>query len=151
MKKTILYILFAIFILLQLIPVELPTTSMDNPDDLLLNNTDIPNEVVDILKNSCYDCHSNETHYPWYSKIFPTSILVARDTREGRLELNFSDWENLSRVNKIGVLEDIVTAITLEEMPMRIYTLIHQDAGLSSEDKELVINWAEEFSDNLYD
>ena len=151
MKKKLLYIFFTVFILIQFIPVDLPVSSKDNPMDLLLNNKDIPKKVNDILRNSCYDCHSNETYYPWYSNISPSSILVARDTREGRSELNFSNWENLSRIEKIGALEDIVSAITLEEMPMPIYTLIHRNAVLNDEKREDLIIWAEEFSDSLYD
>ena len=151
MKKKLLYIFFTVFILIQFIPVDLPVSSKDNPKDLLLNNKDIPKKVNDILRNSCYDCHSNETYYPWYSNISPSSILVARDTREGRSELNFSNWENLSRIEKIGALEDIVSAITLEEMPMPIYTLIHRNAVLNDEKREEIILWAEEYSDSLYD
>ena len=97
--KKLLIILAAILILIQFIPANLPDTSNNNPDDLLLS-TKVPADVAKMLKASCYDCHSNETVYPWYSYVAPISFLVSRDTREGRKKLNLSDWKNLSKVKK---------------------------------------------------
>ena len=151
MKKKVLYIVFALFILLQLIPSELPIVTNNNPNDLIVNNKDIPDNIINLLRNSCYDCHSNETNYPWYSKLSPVSLLVARDTKEGRLELNFSNWESLSSYKKAGVLSDISDAIVLGEMPMQIYTAIHWSASLSEDEKKELINWANNYSEQLFE
>ncbi len=151
MKKKFLYIVFVVFILIQLIPGGLPKVSFDNPDDLIINNKDIPEDVVTILRNSCYDCHSNESHYPWYANISPSSLLIARDINEGRAKLNFSNWENLSKIEKAGALDDISDAITVDEMPMAIYTLIHRNAALNNDEKEVIISWANEFSERLFE
>ena len=96
MKTRILIGLVVLFILLQLIPSPLPVVRQENPKDLLKNN-DIPAEIAGLLRTSCYDCHSNETRYPWYSYVAPVSWLVRRDTHEGREHLNFSDWQGLDK------------------------------------------------------
>ncbi|NQU32672.1 MAG: heme-binding domain-containing protein [Bacteroidetes bacterium] len=151
MKKKFLYIVFVVFILIQLIPSGLPKVSFDNPNDLIINNKDIPEDVVIILKNSCYDCHSNESRYPWYANISPSSLLVAHDINEGRAKFNFSNWENLSKIEKVGALDDISDVITLDEMPLAIYTLIHRNAALNNDEKEVIISWANEFSERLFE
>jgi len=151
MFKKILIILFVVFIAFQFFQPELPEVITDNPNDLLVNNPEIPDDIVQILKNSCYDCHSNETNYPWYSYISPTSILVVRDINVGREELNFSDWESLSKLEKVSTLDDISVAIESDEMPMKIYTAIHWNASLSDSDKELMMTWTEAYADKLFE
>ncbi|MEJ2596202.1 MAG: heme-binding domain-containing protein, partial [bacterium] len=98
-KKVSLFVIIAIVIILQFIPYERPETSAENPDDLLLNNG-LPDTIAGIFRAACYDCHSNETNYPWYSHVAPVSWLVTRDIRIGRENMNFSDWESLSKMDK---------------------------------------------------
>jgi len=150
MKKAI-YVIAILLIIIQFIPADLPAVSTDNPKDLLTSNADIPKDVSMILKNSCYDCHSNETHYPWYSYIAPISFLVSRDTRDGREEFNFSDWESYKKTDKAGILDGISDEVADGEMPMKIYTIIHRNASLSDDEKEIIVNWADEFADGLFE
>ncbi len=150
MKKA-LYIILALLIIIQFIPANLPETTTDNPNDLIANNIDIPEDVKSILKESCYDCHSNETHYPWYSYVAPISFLVSRDTKVGREELNFSHWESYKKTDKAGALDGIYDAVSEGEMPMKIYTIIHRDASLSDDEKGIISNWAEEFAESLFE
>lgn len=150
MKKA-LYIIAILLIAIQFIPANLPAVSADNPNDLLANNTNIPETVSMILKNSCYDCHSNETHYPWYSYVAPISFLVSRDTKVGREEFNFSDWENYKKTDKAGILDGISDEVAEGEMPMKIYTLIHRNSALSDDEKEIIVNWADEFAESLFE
>ena len=102
-----------------------------------------PSEVKTILKNSCYDCHSNQTNWPFYSYIAPVSWLVSRDVNKGRNNLNFSEWNNLSieKINKIK--DEIAEEISEDEMPLPIYVFIHSDASLSNEQKLVIKNWAD--------
>ena len=147
--KKFLAILAAILILIQFIPVGLPGTTSNNPDDLL-KTTDVPTDVSNMLKASCYDCHSNETVYPWYSYVAPVSFLVSRDTREGRKKLNFSEWNKLSKVKKAKFLDEISDEINEGEMPMKIYTVIHRGTSLSDKDKETLLTWTDGYGESLF-
>jgi hypothetical protein len=100
-----------------------------------------PPEVLNIFKRSCFDCHSNETRWPWYSRIAPVSWLVGSDVREGRENMNFSDWNNLSADDQLFYKKTILKKITEDEMPLFIYKLGHPDARLSDGDKEIIQKW----------
>lgn len=98
MKKYIRYtiiILLVAIIAIQFYPAELPVTTLANPQDILLVE-EVPLAVSAILKTSCYDCHSNETQYPWYSSVAPISWWLSEHIRHGRGELNFSEWGEYS-------------------------------------------------------
>ena len=150
MKKAI-YILAALLIIIQFIPVNFPEASTVNPNDLILNNKDIPEVVQLIIKNSCYDCHSNETKYPWYSHVAPVSFLVSRDVKNGRNHINFSIWETYKKTERAKILDEMSEYVTNGEMPMPIYTLIHRNAALSDEEKEILVTWTEEFAESMFE
>lgn len=149
--KKVIYLIVALLILIQFIPANLPDVSSDNPDDILKNNSDIPQIVQTILKNSCYDCHSNETHYPWYSFVVPVSFLVGSDIKNGRNEFNFSNWEDYKKTEKAEILDRISEAVSEAKMPMKIYTLLHRDAVLSDDEKKILITWSDEFAESLFE
>lgn len=149
-SKKILLIVLAIVIIIQFIPADLPVVILDNPNDLIANN-DIPENIESILRTSCYDCHSNETVYPWYSYVSPVSLLVSRDTRIGRDELNFSEWEKLDKIEKAEMLDEIAEEIEEGEMPMKIYPITHPDAKLSDSDREEMVLWAEIMAEGLFE
>ena len=148
MKKAAIIIL-VFFVIIQAVPQHLPEVTKDNPDDLI-KTANVPSEVADILRKACYDCHSNETVYPWYSHIAPVSFLVKRDTEEGREELNFSYWNKLKKSKKAKALDEIAEEVQEGEMPMGIYTNIHRDAKLTEKEKEVLINWTESYAESLF-
>jgi hypothetical protein len=150
MLKKILLGLLVIFLISQFFPANLPDVIKNNPADLLTNN-DVPNEINNLLRTSCYDCHSNETFYPWYSYVSPVKFLISKDTRDGRKHLNFSEWENYSKADKLEALDDIGEEIEEGEMPMKIYPIMHSDAKLSDADREALVLWAEEFAESFFD
>ena len=150
MLKKILLGLLAIFIIGQFFPANLPEVTTDNPSDLLSNN-DVPEEIEHMLRTTCYDCHSNETVYPWYSYVSPVKFLVSKDTRKGRKHLNFSEWEDYSMEDKLELLDEISEEVGEGEMPMKIYPIIHPDAKLSDVDREVLIFWAEDFAESMFD
>ncbi len=149
-KKTIGVILLAILVIIQFVPSGRPEVIKNNPNDLLLNN-EVPREVAAMLRAACYDCHSNESVFPWYASVAPVSFLVNRDIRHGRDELNFSNWEALGKVDKARLLDDITEALDEEEMPLPIYPPLHPEARLSEEDRLLLIEWAESFAESLFE
>jgi hypothetical protein len=95
-----------------------------------------------ILRRACYDCHSNETFWPWYSRIAPISWLVARDVHEGRKELNFSTWNRYTTKQQLKNFKESWAEVAEGEMPPWIYLPVHRDAVLSAEDRRLLRTWA---------
>lgn len=114
---------------------------LDNPNDIH-KEVLIDPEVSKLLRNACYDCHSNESVYPWYAGIAPISWLVIHDINEGREELNFSEWIPYSLKRKNHKLEEIIEMVEDDEMPMKIYTVMHAEAELTAEEKQKIIYWA---------
>jgi hypothetical protein len=149
-KRITLYIILAIIILIQFIPAGRPELGTSHENDLLYNN-EIPEDIAGMLRASCYDCHSYEVNYPWYSYVAPVSWLVARDIREGLKELNFSEWESQSKMDKAKNLDEIIDEITEGEMPMPIYTIIHRNAKLTDEQKEQLADWADSYAESLFE
>lgn len=131
----LLYVLIPL-LLIQFIPVD-----RENPPLDKILTLSAPQEVSFILKNSCYDCHSNETNWPFYSYIAPVSWLVSRDVKFGREDLNFSEWNKMNENDKKKAKEEIIEEISRDTMPMPIYLVTHPSASLSSEDKLLLKNW----------
>ena len=149
-KKIIWFVLIAVLILIQLYPVSRPGVSQDNPDDLI-KNVEVPIEISIILKSTCYDCHSNETNYPWYANIAPIKWLVYDDVKSAREELNFSEWNVLTKMEMTEILDDISSEVLDGEMPLKIYPLMHPKAKLSKADREAVSEWAELFAEELFE
>lgn len=134
MLKIVFIIIVAIFLIIQIIPV-----TRDNPP--VTADFEGPSEVKDIFKKSCYDCHSNETVWPWYSHVAPVSWLVAGDVSEGRENLNFSEWGTYSAKKQIKLAENIGEEIKEGEMPMMIYLILHSSAKLDERQKAVIYNW----------
>lgn len=150
-KGNIIWIvLIAIVVVMQLIPSGLPEVISENENDLIVNSN-VPDSVAYLLKNTCYDCHSNETVYPWYSYVAPVSWLVARDTKLGRAELNFSNWESNDKMHKAKYLDDIIDEVSDGGMPMAIYPLMHPEAKLKKSDRQMIVDWAEEYAEGLFE
>jgi hypothetical protein len=124
-------VLVGVFGLMQLARFVVPEFKLDNPPVTNVVNWDSP-ETQRLWNQTCGDCHSNETVYPWYSYVAPMGWLVAHDTQEGRRELNISENHRIN-VNKI------ISVIREGEMPPPIYTVIHRDANLSDADRQTLI------------
>ena len=151
MKKAAKYSLFAfvaLMLIIQFIPVAVPENTEDFSNDLL-QTQNVPEEVTNILRQSCYDCHSAQTVYPWYSRVAPVSWLVIRDVNEGRKELNFSDWNTLNKRKQLKSLNNIAEEVESKKMPMPIYTIIHRNAILDENDIQLVVNWANSTAEQM--
>lgn len=101
-----------------------------------------PAEVMKILRRSCYDCHSNETAWPWYSRVAPVSWLVARDVDEGREHVNFSDWRLASVADREEALEELEEVMEEREMPLWYYLPLHAEARMAEADREVLASWA---------
>ena len=133
MKKIILALIL-IFIGIQFIPVE-----KTNPP--VKSDLGAPDNIASILRASCYDCHSNETNWPWYSSVAPVSFLVAGDVVEGREHLNFSEWNKYSSKEQSELLAEMIEEIEKEAMPLTSYTFTHPNAKLDPYRINLLKEW----------
>jgi mono/diheme cytochrome c family protein len=101
-----------------------------------------PPQLEEVMRRSCYDCHSNEVTWPWYADVAPMSWLVAYDVRQGRAELNFSVWGKYSPAKRLKKLHEIEQTINEGEMPSWYYIYpMHMDARLSDADRDAFTGW----------
>ena len=148
--KAFWLIIFFLFVIIQFVPAGKPDTIPENENDLIYNNH-IPESIVNILKTSCYDCHSNETSFPWYSHVAPVSWLINRDVIKGREELNFSEWESQSKMDKAKNIDKIINEVKGGKMPMRIYILMHSEAKLNEDARQHFADWADNYAESLFE
>ncbi|SFB86798.1 Haem-binding domain-containing protein [Parapedobacter composti] len=109
----------------------------------------VPQNVKAILTQSCYDCHSNNTRYPWYSLIQPGAWYMARHIKKGKEELNFSEFGEYSARKQRNKFRAMAGQVKDGEMPLSSYTLIHRNAVLSPEDKQVLIAWFSTMEDSI--
>lgn len=129
-KKTFLILL--VIVLALLIGMQFVRPEITNPP--VTGEVKVPHEVQTILKNSCYDCHSNETQLTWYDKIAPAYWLAAQHVKDGRKGLNFSEWDKLAPADQKAKLWESVNQITQGAMPLSSYTMAHPNAKISQAD-----------------
>jgi len=140
--KIILIILAAVFIVIQFIPSGIPENKPEDKKSIV-NSTLITGPIVDQLRKSCFDCHSNQVQLPWYSKLAPSSWFLAEHINDGKSHLNFSEWEDYNNLEKIGLLEEIKDEVSSGNMPLKSYLLIHRDSKLNSEEISALLTWTD--------
>lgn len=128
-------------VVLALAAMQLVTFERTNPP--VTSEIRAAPEVTSVLRRACYDCHSNETVWPWYSHVAPVSWLMHRDVTGGRAALNFSSWGVLPVEKKSKSQHQIAEDVTEGEMPPWFYRPLHPHAALSATDKQLIQTWAQ--------
>lgn len=146
MKK----VLVGLVVLVVIAQFFRPEKNVGNPVDLepFYAETKADEGIQSILKVSCNDCHSSHTNYPWYAEITPSNFFLAGHVNEGKEHLNFSDWNSYNAEKKEHKLDELVEMVKKSEMPLDSYTWIHQDAILSDEDLNRLVDWAKEAQKN---
>ena len=130
----------AIVLVIQVIPVERNVSTV--PAGQSFERTEkVPANVAAILKVSCYDCHSNNTRYPWYSELQPGAYFMAQHIKEGKEELNFDEFNNYSKRRKKAKIKSIISQIEKDEMPLRSYRMMHGNARLSADEKKELLDF----------
>jgi len=147
-RKRLILIVVIIVIGIQFIPTN-RNTSTELLETDVSKSLSVPDEVQKIFKRSCYDCHSNNTNYPWYYKIQPVSWLLENHIKKGKKELNFSEFGSYSKRRQKSKLKAIKNQIIDNKMPLSAYTLIHRNAKLSEKDRALIKQWATKLLDSL--
>jgi len=141
--KLVSGILLAIFVLFSLLPYGEKTNPKVDPKLTL----QAPKPVMDILKRSCYDCHSNQTKWPWYSSVFPMSWSVMDHVKNGRRALNFDLWNKYEEEKRWEALEEIVEKTKAHKMPLPSYLWLHSEAKLTKKDLQILEEWAQNAED----
>lgn len=146
--KIIAIVLLVAFVGIQFIPTTRnQSDTVPSTDFMLVNN--VPETIQKKLQVSCYDCHSNNTQYPWYNKIQPVAWFLEDHIKEGKAELNFNEWDSLSSRRKASKLRSIIKQIENGEMPLDSYTLIHSEATFREAEAEELINFITQLKDSL--
>jgi hypothetical protein len=134
-KRIVLIVAVVLLVAIQLAPVD-----RSNPP--VEADLEAPPAVTAVLRQACYDCHSNETQWPWYSYVAPVSWLVAHDIEEARGEFSFSHWGRLGERERAELRAEIWEKVEEGEMPLPIYRLMHSEARLSQDQLDTVREWA---------
>ena len=146
--KKILLAFLILFIGIQFIrPVRNESGQVLTTD--ITNTFNMPDSVLSVLKTSCYDCHSNNTNYPWYSNIQPVAWLLDSDVKNGKDNLNFSDFGSYTKRRQQSKLRSIVSQIQDNKMPISNYTTMHKNAVLTTRNKALITSWLNKTRDSL--
>ena len=140
MAKKILAALAILFVVIQFFRIDKENPVYETSNDFLLVEQ-APEGIQTIMKNACYDCHSNETVYPWYSNVAPVSWWLKDHVNEGREHLNFSEWATYDDDRREHKLEEFVEEVEEGEMPLDSYTWTHAEARLSDEDRQTLVDW----------
>jgi cytochrome c551/c552 len=138
-------VLLAVSVLLlvaQFIPVGRANPPED-PAQTVYATISVPAETEGVLRRACHDCHSNQTVWPWYSRVAPVSWLIARDVARGRGEMNLSEWARYPARRKDRKLREICEQVTRGKMPMPVYALMHPQAKLSDQERKALCGWAD--------
>jgi hypothetical protein len=139
MLKKILLILLVVLIIAQFIQPPKNNGAVATSNDIT-NSVQVPDSVMALLKAACYDCHSNTTRYPWYSKITPVNWWLYNHINEGKHHLNFSEFTGTYR-RKMRKLEESGELTEKHEMPINSYLWIHKDADLTDGQRKLIVDW----------
>jgi Haem-binding domain len=146
--KRFFLLLLVVFVIIQFFrPAKNIAVSISAND--ITKKYIVPNDVQAILKTSCYDCHSNNTAYPWYNNIQPVAWFLADHVNEGKKELNFSEFAAYRIGRQYKKLEEINKQVKEGEMPLESYTLIHGNAKLSQQQKLSLATWVVALRDSI--
>jgi len=147
-RNKILLVFLSMFGAIQFIQPARNKNGQASPTDIVRVYI-VPSGVQAIFQNACYDCHSNNTRYPWYSFIQPGGWWMASHIKKGKTDLNFSEFGSYSKRRQQSKLQSIANSITDATMPLSSYTFLHKNARLSQNEKELLLNWIKTKKDSL--
>jgi mono/diheme cytochrome c family protein len=144
--KKLLKIVFIVIVVFLVVAQFIRPSQVNPPIDptkTLAANAPVPANIQQMFDRSCNDCHSNRTVYPWYSNVAPVSWLLADDIKDGRREVNFSEWGNYTQKRRLRKLKEICDQVKERDMPLKKYLPLHPDAKLSDADRAAICAWAQ--------
>jgi hypothetical protein len=152
MRKSWLIIIGSIAGLLIIIQFFQPekNNNIEDPKKDIVFSLDIPKNVKKNLVNACYDCHSDRTVYPRYSRVAPISWMINKHIRDGKKHLNFSTWSDYDKRKQLKLLTEICDEITLGDMPLKGYVFMHSKAVLNEKDIADICAWTENAGEQVF-
>lgn len=141
--KKILLGLLVIFVIAQFFGPEKNEGDLKSLETFI-SETKPTDEVHKILKQACFDCHSNVTKYPWYSSITPVNYWMDEHVRDGKKHLNFSAWDSYSLKKKEHKMDELHEEVEEKHMPLDSYTWMHADAQLTQDQIDKVVAWGKQ-------
>lgn len=139
-SQKVLLVMFTVLILIQFFTID-KTNPPVQPEMDFINITQPSSEVAGIIKSSCYDCHSHESVYPWYTNVAPVSWWIKNHIEDARHHLNFSEWGSYSSKKAAHKLTECVELTEKGEMPLYSYTIIHRTATLNKAQQQALVTW----------
>src|SRR6185369_7773704 len=141
MFRKILWLLLLGIIIIQFIHPK-PNKSKGDQPNYIGKVYPVPEKVHAILVKACFDCHSNNTRYPWYSNLQPADWWMAGHIRKGKAELNLDDFTKRSPRYQYNKMEAVADEVKKGDMPLNSYLWIHKDAKLTDDEKNTIMDWA---------
>ena len=138
--KKILVFLFIVLVISQFFGPEKNEGNLDSVN-IFIAETNPPENVLEILKTSCFDCHSSKTNYPWYNNITPVNYWLASHVKDGKKHLDFSNWSSYSLKRKEHKMDELYEEVEKGEMPLNSYTWTHSEANLTQSQIEAIVAW----------
>ena len=139
-KRNILLAVLVLFVIAQFFGIDKNNPPTDMAKDFITIEKP-PQAIATMLKNVCYDCHSNETKYPWYTNIAPVSWWIKGHIDEGREHLNYSEWATYKEKKKSHKFEEMAELVEATEMPFITYVIMHPEAKMSTEERKELVDW----------
>ncbi|KIA95973.1 cytochrome C [Pedobacter kyungheensis] len=143
MLKTWVFLLLLLFLLIQLYRPALNLNQRQAGSTGFIQFYKAPVTIGNILNNSCYDCHSNNTNYRWYQYIQPVQLFTENHIHSGKEVLNFNEWNQYSGRKQNRLLRSIKNQIESKEMPLSSYTALHRNAKLDNAQIKTLVSWLE--------
>ena len=138
--KKILVFLFIVLVISQFFGPEKNEGNLDSVN-IFIAETNPPENVLEILKTSCFDCHSSKTNYPWYNNITPVNYWLASHVKDGKKHLDFSNWSSYSLKRKEHKMDELYEEVEKGEMPLNSYTWTHSEANLTQSQIDAIVAW----------
>ena len=148
MIKKIFLGLFVLLVAAQFVRPEKNISVSDSPNDIGTKHA-VSAEVKALLKRACYNCHSNNTHYPWYTEVQPIGWWLAAHVKDGKRNLNFSEFATYSVKRTSNKLDEISDDVSQHAMPLPSYTWAHPEARLTPAEVKLLTDWADNLRDEI--
>jgi hypothetical protein len=136
MKKKIAIGVLAVFVIMQFFGIDKTNPVSDPSKDFLVNAGEVEPEIANLIQTACYDCHSHNTEYPWYTSIAPVSWWIRGHIDDARSELNFSTFADYESDRKSHKLEECAEVLRDKEMPMLPYMILHSEAWVNDDQRE---------------
>ena len=145
--KIIILLLIVGFVAIQFF--QPPKNNSNDSSGLITENEPMPENIKQIINGSCINCHSNQTRYWWYDKISPASWYIYSHIRDGKHELNLSEWEEMDIYDRITSLDKMGKEVNRKDMPLKSYKLMHKQARLTDDQINEFVEWTKKQSEEL--